>query len=258
MRNLRNRLNSPTPSSNSTLITNNSQDLKQPKPKLQPFKGENDKITIENFLRLFVNIALYYNWTDAIKVLMLGNYLQDEALNWYAEQSNFDWPTLQEDLIQRFGHPTTDPLIQLSRLKYDSKLGMKGYFEEKRRLGTLAKLNENQVISLMIEGLPANLRLHFITIKPQNYAEFYRTAKLAEEALLEQKVSKNYDFKRFENRKAPPNPCKICENLGYGKRFHWMNECKNQSNKPIPNRKPNAVNVVEDSNEESEIIDTLN
>src|SRR5882757_3040630 len=58
------------------------------KPKLQIYKGLNDKVSIENWLKRYEMIAKYYKWKNDTKIVMLGNYLEDDALNWYIENSD--------------------------------------------------------------------------------------------------------------------------------------------------------------------------
>jgi hypothetical protein len=65
---------------------------------------------------------------------MLGNYLEDDALNWYIEnKDNSNYNELKEKLINRFSVKTVEPIVEFFNLKYDSKSGIKEYFEKKRR-----------------------------------------------------------------------------------------------------------------------------
>ena len=70
-----------TDSETEVIIDSNSKS----KPKLQIFKGIGDKVTIENWIKRFEMLAVHYKWSDKSKIVMLGNYLEDDALNWYIE-----------------------------------------------------------------------------------------------------------------------------------------------------------------------------
>ncbi len=37
---------------------------------------------------MFEMLCMYYNWSEQKKILMLGNFLEDEALNWYLENTD--------------------------------------------------------------------------------------------------------------------------------------------------------------------------
>ena len=57
---------------------------------------------------------------------------------------------------------------------------MKLYLDTKRELGLRAGLTESQLISLLIHGLPANIRSPFFITRPKTVGEFYRLACQAE------------------------------------------------------------------------------
>jgi hypothetical protein len=152
------------------------------KPKLQIFKGQDDKVSIENWLKRFEMLSKYYKWSERKKVLMLGNYLEDDALNWYIENTDdFNYSELREKLINRFGVQIVEPIVEFFNLKYDTKIGIKEYFEQKRRFGVLAQLTEQQMIPIMIQGLHPKMISNFIAVKPKSFAEFYQIAKTAED-----------------------------------------------------------------------------
>lgn len=220
-------------------------DIMNKKIKIQCFRGANDKISIENWMKLYEKLADYMKWDDDAKIIMLSNFLEDDSLNWYVENCDKSWSDLKVSMNQRFGLPETDPLIECMSLKYDYKSGMKEYFEIKRRYGILAGLRENQVVSMMIEGLPFNMQQHFIAFKPKSYTEFFSIAKSAEEKLTSKPSLKppKVEFSKFQRErnqksrfertndkyyKKPSNPCRICENLGLKNRYHWAQLCRNR------------------------------
>ena len=214
---------------------------------VQVYKGLNDKLTIENWFKRFEIISDYYKWNNDKKIIMLGNYLEDDALNWYLENLEInDWNELKENLISRFSLGSADPMIEFVEYKYDFKVGIKDYFEKKRRLGILAKLNESQIIPIMIQGLNYQFKSHFVTVQPKSYSEFYRIAKAIEDNLNDNfknriKIKNNTIKKSSEIKslikKKPPSACRICESLGYKNRFHWANECKNKNKNQNSNSK---------------------
>lgn len=101
-----------------------------------------------------------------------------------------------------------DPLIECIEYKYDLKIGLKDYFDKKRRLGALPKLNE-QIISLLIHGLPKELPRHFVVVRPKSFAEFYRIGKSAEDFVNLEKEK----IRPFQ-RRTPSKPCPTCDKLG--------------------------------------------
>ena len=83
------------------------------KPKIQVFKGLNDKISIENWLKLFEIISNNFNWNEKDKVIRLSFYLQDDALNFYIENCTHDYDEPTAKLINRFGHKSMKSIIEL-------------------------------------------------------------------------------------------------------------------------------------------------
>ena len=240
------------------------------KPKIQVFKGLNDKISIENWLKLFEIISNNCNWSDKDKVIRLSYYLQDDALNFYIENYTYDYDELTARLINRFGHETVDPIVEFANLKYDIKLGIKQYFDKKRRLGTLAKLTEEQMVPLMIQGLHPKMIEHFIAVKPKTFSDFYKIAKTCEDNYKQFKSQSNFYTKSsvnrnnkhtndnskakiykpdVKNKRKPPNACRICEGLGFHNRFHWMNECKNNTKNSIQQTNAKQINTISNDND---------
>ena len=248
------------------------------KPKIQIFKGSGDKVSIENWLKRFDMIANYYKWSNDKKVIMLGNYLEDDSLNWYIENSdNCNYDDLKAKLISRtrIGVQTVEPIVEFFNLKYDIKKDVKEYFEQKRRYGVLAKLTEEQMIPVMIQGLHPRMISNFIAVKPKTFSEFCQIAKLSEDNLKRSfntfnkpnNMSINAKDKpkfrennKFKTNKKPPNPCKICENLGFKNRYHWAQDCynKNKNSQTIPKQVNNVEQPDNESNEEYPIIENIN
>ena len=229
---------------------------KSSKPKIQIYKGLGDKVTIENWLKRFEMLAQFYNWSEKVKIVMLGNYLEDDALNWYIENSNDSYVEMKVKLNTRFGIETVEPIVEFVNHRYDFKTGIKDYFETKRRYGVAAKLTESQIIPLMINNLPQKMSEHFTAVKPKTFAEFYSIAKTAEnhfkrnsfKTQFSDKTKPKSDNTTDKPKRKPPNPCKICEDLGFKGRYHWMSDCKNKASKhnnTFNQTKAKTINSIE-------------
>ena len=242
------------------------------KPKIQVFKGSNDKITIENWFKRFEMLNKFYNWSENKQIIMLGNYLEDDALNWYIENyDNDSYLELKTKLISRFGLETNEPIIEFVNLKYDVKTGIKEYFESKRRLGIAAKLTVEQIIPLMIHNLHPKMTDYFTAVKPKTFADFYSIAKTAENNFKRNfnyiQKSNNFDKNKTKisqnsnnekPKRKPPNPCMICEKLGFKGRYHWANDCRNKSknqNNNISNSQNKTINTLSNNSNNSESIE---
>ena len=119
-------------------------------------------------------------------------------------------------------------------------------------MGVKAKLSEEQIVPIMVFHLHPKMAEFFTAVKPKSYSEFYSIAQTAE---TNYKRSQNRNFETNSNKprakpevdrpkKKPPNPCRICEGLGYKNRYHWANECRNKG-KNQNQTKEKSVNLTE-------------
>jgi hypothetical protein len=90
------------------------------KPIIQVFKGNSDKISIEIWIKRYEMIANYHQWNDKDKLVLMGDFLEDEALTWYVEKAeNLSYLQLKNSMLSRFGVETVDPFLECIHLKYD-------------------------------------------------------------------------------------------------------------------------------------------
>jgi len=209
------------------------------------FQGDSCEISIENWIARFEELAKLKKLDDERKILMIGNFLKGEALDWYmttkSHNHDLSYERLKTLFIGRFGLRVLSPIIEFSRLKYDPVKGIADYYKTKRRLGTLAGLSESHIIPLMIEGLPPHLSNAFISVQPLTMDHFYEIASKAEansklreysrgSAVIQNKNIHKPQYHSQSNKRKykPPSPCRICENLSFKNRYHWSNECFNR------------------------------
>ena len=227
------------------------------RPNIQFFKGDQDKVSIENWLKRYNQIATFYKWTDDMKSIMPGNYLKDDALNYYIElPDQIPWEEVVLKMSNRFGICTTEPIVEFVHTIYDPKKGLKDYFERKRRLGFLSNLTEKQMIPLFIDALPPYLSVVFGGFKPLSLDAFYEAASRAEtnnhrkyktNEAPKQAISKSMTNTKINGKKKPPGACRICEELGYPGRMHWVNDCFNKGKQKSTKveRPSKTVNIIE-------------
>jgi len=231
---------------------------------LSDFNGDNCEISIENWLDRFEELANLKNPSEARMIVILGNFLKIEALEWYMitkkHNPNLSYDELRELFIRRFGVRLVSPITEFIRLKYDPNKGILDYYKNKRRLATLAELSESHIISLVIEGLPSSLTSAFISVIPRSMHQFLEIASRAEmnHKMREYRVGLNplkrsqpQAFNQKFSKKRKPSPCRICENMGLKNQFHWSSDCYNRENL---NKRPK----LETSNEKQPFKKVLN
>ena len=120
-------------------------------------------------------------------------------------------------------------------------------------------------------GLSHKMKNYFIAAKVETYNDFYRIAEAAEKHLKSKPYFQNkLNTSKFTQRnnsidkskiitskpfKPPPNPCRICANLGFQNRYHWAQNCTNknrktqtiETNRPVNTAKVNLVETNEEN-----------
>jgi len=205
---------------------------------LQSFYGDTLRLSIDAWIDRYEMLAKRRGFSEDDMVIELGSYLIHEGLEWYmsvmGENERISFPELKNLLLQRFGVKSIDPMSECVDLRYDPKLGMKSYFEQKSSLGMKAGLKESQIISLMIHSLPPNMSSAFNTIRPKSMEEFFHIAKMTENSVRVTNsgtihTRQHRERGRMVDTKKPSGACKICERLGYPRRYHWAQDCWNKN-----------------------------
>lgn len=240
--------------------------LKKKPLDIQKFKGQSSNIKIENWFKLCERIVKYMEWTEEESILYLSTYLEDDALEWYS--SNLDryntFNDAKEDLLAQFGIDTTD-----------HKTGIKPYFDNIKRYTGLAGLDLKNTLSILKQNLPSSIKDFIGGTFINSYSQFYNIVQEAEEHIERKR-------KEFEKRRAlrstpfrpnhtnskigaapppvrkpkdkrptvPPRPYKICADLGFHGRYHWMSDCRNKTSSTT---KPKEVNCSEIENDINKI-----
>lgn len=221
-------------------------------PKLEKFAGIKSHIKVASWITLFEVVARTANkTTDADKTGLLIEYLEGEALQWYADEvaANIDtaaWVDSMAKMKTRFGERTIDPVLAAHRRKFNNKTDtVQSYFEDKMYHLRKTKLEESSMAELLTDGMPHYYRTPLIASNVTSSSDWLNKAVRLESsfssrpALNEQPghkaISVNMaDRKPKKTNKPPPGPCKICSKIGKENEMHWHSDC--------PNRKPKTPN----------------
>ncbi|XP_063832236.1 uncharacterized protein LOC135087399 [Ostrinia nubilalis] len=206
---------------------------------------------------------------DEEKIGILKHLLEKQCLDWYASMlikmsMNSDWAKWKNAFCETYGNKGWSQIKYAFIFKYQSG-SLLEYATKKERL--LLEANKNidtkTLITLIVIGLPDYVmdKIDKETIKTTEnlYNEIGK-----HESLIKKKYNNNYrkntyeknnyEYKgKMENEKKP---CKICEKLNKGSRFHpeekcWFKQTEEYNQKRNSGRTiNNTVLDVELSNEE--------
>jgi hypothetical protein len=218
---------------------------------------------VTNWLNLFEVVVITLK-EDKDKVLKLMSYLDDDALEFYANKiapnlSTLTWAETRGLMEKRFSSSTISPIIAATRRRLTKADTVKSYFDDKMASLEKTGLSEEHIVDQLTEGLPDSYKSHLYTARIKDTLEWLSiVSKL--EADLEPKSFKSHKSsqsnhctiahcdesksssreKNFSNKpeqSRPPNkvfkksdkprtPCRYCLKLG-NKEWHWHKDCPN-------------------------------
>lgn len=235
--------------------------MAEKKSKLQRYAGFKTKIKINSWLSLFeVAAKVHKADTDTLKVALLMEFIDDEALQWYADHvadkiDTITWAEARTLMVQRFGERTIDPVLAANRRRLNHGESVQAYFEEKMYLLRQTGLSETSMAEVLTDGLPPYYRTPLIAASIKDTSEWLSKAVRLEASFGTRKpfAESNQDKKpaataafasgnKEKPKKKPPSACRICQEIGKTE-FHWHSECPNR--KP---KKPESHSVTGEAN----------
>ncbi|XP_052742160.1 uncharacterized protein LOC128198849 [Bicyclus anynana] len=220
-------------SDNNTEIGNENKNLGKLAERflLEKFSGKTSNVN--QWIREFESECLRFDIIkDAEKIETLKHLLECRCLDWYTSMLikfsiNAGWDTWKTNFCETYGNPGWSQIKYAFTFKFQGG-SLLDYATKKERL--LLEINKEidtqTLINLIVMGLP-----DYIMFK-MNRESITSTANLFNEiGKHEQTVNKNnYNkFKRniLENKVNSDKikPCKLCEKLNKGTRFHLEEKC---------------------------------
>jgi len=136
--------------------------------KLFPFSGDNSKVKIQNWIRMYESLAKRSGWSQDEMKWNMSSYLEDEAFDFFVEHvltKGEDWQQVKQVMLQRFDQFEIEPYMEFLSHKWSPQIELKEYFKKMRGLGVAAGLKEEEILAGLSRGVPVHLRseLSFVT-----------------------------------------------------------------------------------------------
>lgn len=237
------------------------------KPKLQKFNGATSKIKIDSWLNLFNVLATGLEVTaDTPKVTLLMEYVEDEALQYYADEIAADiatitWTQVTDKMKKRFGERTIDPVLAASRRKWQRGTEtVQQYYEEKMHLLRKTGLREASMAEVLTDGMPFGFRNPLIAAGVTTTSDWLNMAVRLESSFdsgpfrgdrpppkaVAAMADGHPRQKKPFTKRQPPAACKICQSMGKTE-MHWHSDCPNRKPRPQQNNNSVAAATNQDS-----------
>ena len=240
----------------------------------EPFTGSDALTRVEDWIVIFEITTR--GWTDADRITAVCRHLSGEAMRWLVREiapliETMTWTQFKHKIQIRFGRPTRNHLEEaFERLQRPGET-MESYFNEKRRLLTLAgQDNANQVALLSRVLHDVNIRNLIRVQLPETPEQRLKIALQIEQPIANSSESKpnegqthaNEDRReeqKFENRnktrfqidfsKPPTTPCPVCKAFR-DNQLHWKKDCPRlkQQHQQLDRNPPTIVVTPEQSN----------
>lgn len=226
--------------------------MARPKPPLNipKYKGTPEDVPIDKWLQLFDMKASEASWTQRDRVSHFSEYIEGEAFKWYLTEifSNVEtWDDIKRDMQNRFATTDGDAFRLFIHYRLKGGQTIKEYYEEKKRLGSLADLKESHIVSGLTDGVPPDVELALAGLSFQTSSEWLAAAQRVETSLrrvrgvsFARNVSITSRAPRLFSRpqqptlasrpRAPQSECRYCLAAGFPRQFHWHNECPRRGN----------------------------
>lgn len=247
------------------------------KPKLQKFNGTKSKIKIASWVSLFEVVAVGQEITeDKKKIALLLEYLEDEALQFFADDVAPDiatttWTLVKTKLTKRFGEQTIDPVLAASRRRWNrGQESVQDYFDDKMYHLRKTGLSDASMAEVLTDGMPFGFRNNLISATVATPSEWlskavrlessFSTAPKADHPKAIAAVANGSFRKQNQKKRQPPAPCKFCKTLGKtdAESMHWHSDCRNrpQSSNQSSFQQKQTVEAL--TNEEVNTANSLN
>ena len=224
------------------------------------FSGTDPLMEVDDWLGLFELVTV--RMTDQDRIIALGRHLDGDAFRWMVREiaptaTTIPWADVRTKMVTRF-RKTVDSFMN-DAIDRELKTGesFHAFVNEKRRLMTLADLNEANQVAMLTRGIPNRLmRTQIAAARPKSTEEWLQVATAIEASL--NLNNQNDDRKpaqrrqrdpdqiahhvddasagqarqrdrqsnqRHDSTRPPPGPCPVCKAIFNTREMHWKRDC---------------------------------
>lgn len=229
--------------------------------KTQPIKQQNlkniaDKFVLEKFTSKNTNATQWIEMferecmrfdveTDENKIEILRLFMDGTCTDWYRSMfikhtTDSDWLTWKTKFCESFANKGWNPVTYALLFKYkDGSLIDYAMRKEKLLLDMRRTIDPGTLVDLIAAGLPEFILNKIDRERLKDTVDLYNEVSKYEHMVNKKTFSakkRYYMNSKTNDRKEEKHPCKICEKLNKGIRYHPENTCwfkiNSDENKP--------------------------
>ena len=224
------------------------------------FSGTDPLMEVDDWLGLFELVTV--RMTDQDRIIALGRHLDGDAFRWMVREiaptaTTIPWADVRTKMITRF-RKTVDSFMN-DAIDRELKTGesLHAFVNEKRRLMTLADLNEANQVAMLTRGIPNRLmRTQIAAARPKSTEEWLQVATAIEASLNlnnqkddrkpaqrrqrdpdqiahhvddasagQARQKDRQSNQRHDSTRPPPGPCPVCKAIFNTREMHWKRDC---------------------------------
>lgn len=238
--------------------------------KQQSLKNIAEKFVIEKFctkntnasqwIEVFEKECLRFDVTmDGKKIEILRLFMDKSCTDWYSSMiikltMNSEWSTWKNKFCESFANKGWNPVTYALSFRYkDGSLLDYAMRKEKLLLDMRRSIDTGTLIDLVASGLPEFILNKIDREGLQDTVDLFNEVNKYEHMVNKKRFMNNRTFRNAEhNTNGGKNPCKICEKLNKGIRYHPESTCWFKT-KEDEKFKRNAIKHVNNSVIETEL-----
>lgn len=183
---------------------------------------------------------------EEYKIEILRFFLDDTSQNWYnsmmLKEGESQWNAWKEKFIQTFGNKGWNNRAYAHYYKYKEG-SLLDYAIKKEKL--LLEINKNMDVDTVIDrigfGLPENVREKIDRENLENITDLFSELKKHEGKIGKKNLKTKETKQEWRYKNEEKKPCKTCENLNKGARYHPEDKCWFKTKPNITKERPKTM-----------------
>lgn len=170
--------------------------------------------------------------TDRLKIEILRFFLSESCQNWYTsriikDNSENNWGTWRENFLESFANKGWSTRIHAHLYRYQEGSLLDYAMKKERLMLEINKsIDQDTLIDIIALGLPEFIRKKIDRDQIKNITDLFNEIRKCEDLMYKKNNTTTRNSKLdFKKKNLEKKPCKTCEYLNKGVRYHPEEKC---------------------------------